>query len=233
MTTAALPIAARAAPRARAVLASGRLGRGSDSFRSSSSPYCSLSSRPATWSSAASRTSRAADIAELRQSVHPGEPLEAYKQQPRDQPGHGGHRRDFRLPPRLRRHRRPTATDPPQRHGDVLRRGLELRRRAARPRLHLHPRPRRARHRCSSRVIGIDIYADGFTLYSKIGLVIVYLYFQFPLMVLIIAPAIDGMKTRVAGGVGEHGRQLGPVLAAHRPADADADDPRHDDPALR
>ena len=34
----------------------------------------------------------------------------------------------------------------------------------------------------------------GFTLYSKLGLEIVYLYFQFPLMVLIIAPAIDGLK---------------------------------------
>ena len=34
----------------------------------------------------------------------------------------------------------------------------------------------------------------GFTLYSKIGLEIVYFYFQLPLMVLIIAPAIDGLK---------------------------------------
>jgi len=41
---------------------------------------------------------------------------------------------------------------------------------------------------------GIDPYGNGFTLYSKIGLEIVYLYFQFPLMVLIIAPAIDGLK---------------------------------------
>jgi putative spermidine/putrescine transport system permease protein len=43
-------------------------------------------------------------------------------------------------------------------------------------------------------VLGIDIYDAGFSLYSKIGLEIVYLYFQFPLMVLIIAPAIDGLK---------------------------------------
>ena len=42
--------------------------------------------------------------------------------------------------------------------------------------------------------IGIDIYGNGFTLYSKIGLEIVYLYFQLPLMFLIIAPAIDGLK---------------------------------------
>lgn len=42
--------------------------------------------------------------------------------------------------------------------------------------------------------LGIDIYGGGFTLYSKLGLEIVYLYFQFPLMVLIMAPAIDGLK---------------------------------------
>lgn len=34
----------------------------------------------------------------------------------------------------------------------------------------------------------------GFNLYSKLGLEIVYLYFQFPLMVLIIAPALDGLR---------------------------------------
>jgi putative spermidine/putrescine transport system permease protein len=43
-------------------------------------------------------------------------------------------------------------------------------------------------------VLGWDIYGAGFTLYSKLGLEIVYLYFQLPLMVLIIAPAIDGLK---------------------------------------
>jgi putative spermidine/putrescine transport system permease protein len=42
--------------------------------------------------------------------------------------------------------------------------------------------------------VGIDIYAGHFTIFSKLGLEIVYLYFQFPLMVLIIAPAIDGLK---------------------------------------
>jgi putative spermidine/putrescine transport system permease protein len=35
---------------------------------------------------------------------------------------------------------------------------------------------------------------SGFTIYSKLGLEIVYLYFQLPLMVLIITPAIDGLK---------------------------------------
>ena len=45
----------------------------------------------------------------------------------------------------------------------------------------------------------IDLYSKppaglGFNLYTKLGIEIVYLYFQFPLMVLIIAPAIDGLK---------------------------------------
>jgi putative spermidine/putrescine transport system permease protein len=44
---------------------------------------------------------------------------------------------------------------------------------------------------------GLDIWdrnGVGFNLYSKFGLELVYLYFQFPLMVLIMAPAIDGLK---------------------------------------
>lgn len=43
-------------------------------------------------------------------------------------------------------------------------------------------------------VLGVDLYAGDFSLYTKLGLEIVYLYFQFPLMILIIAPAIDGLK---------------------------------------
>ena len=42
--------------------------------------------------------------------------------------------------------------------------------------------------------VGIDIYAGDFKLFSKTGIEIVYLYFQFPLMVLIMAPAIDGLR---------------------------------------
>jgi putative spermidine/putrescine transport system permease protein len=42
--------------------------------------------------------------------------------------------------------------------------------------------------------LGISLRATGFTLYPKLGLELVYLYFQLPLMVLIIAPAIDGLK---------------------------------------
>ncbi len=42
--------------------------------------------------------------------------------------------------------------------------------------------------------IGFNPYAHGFTIYTFWGLAIVYMYFQFPLMVLIIAPAIDGLR---------------------------------------
>jgi putative spermidine/putrescine transport system permease protein len=42
--------------------------------------------------------------------------------------------------------------------------------------------------------LGYNIYFHGFTLFSKTGIEIVYLYFQIPLMFLVIAPAIDGMK---------------------------------------
>ena len=42
--------------------------------------------------------------------------------------------------------------------------------------------------------VGVDLYRSGFNLLSFWGLTITYLYFQIPLMVLIIAPAIDGLK---------------------------------------
>ncbi|HKZ55209.1 MAG TPA: ABC transporter permease subunit [Anaerolineales bacterium] len=42
--------------------------------------------------------------------------------------------------------------------------------------------------------IGLEIYDHGFNLYSFAGLSLTYLYFQFPLMVLIMAPALDGLK---------------------------------------
>ena len=44
------------------------------------------------------------------------------------------------------------------------------------------------------KALGYNPYFHGFTLYTFWGLSIVYMYFQFPLMVLIIAPAIDGLR---------------------------------------
>lgn len=41
---------------------------------------------------------------------------------------------------------------------------------------------------------GVNLYGLGFSLYSVSGLVLVYAYFQIPLMVIIITPALDGMR---------------------------------------
>ncbi len=43
-------------------------------------------------------------------------------------------------------------------------------------------------------LFGIRIYDQGFNLYSFWGLTLTYVYFQIPLMVLIISPALEGMK---------------------------------------
>ncbi len=43
-------------------------------------------------------------------------------------------------------------------------------------------------------ILGIDLYSHGFSLYSFAGLSLTYMYFQFPLMLLVIAPALDGLK---------------------------------------
>ncbi len=42
--------------------------------------------------------------------------------------------------------------------------------------------------------IGYDIYDHGFNLYSFLGLSLTYLYFQFPLMVLVMMPALEGLR---------------------------------------
>lgn len=57
-------------------------------------------------------------------------------------------------------------------------------------------------------VFGINLYGVGFNLFSFWGLAVTYLYFQLPLMVLIITPAIDGLK-------GEW-REAAEILGANR-----------------
>jgi putative spermidine/putrescine transport system permease protein len=42
--------------------------------------------------------------------------------------------------------------------------------------------------------LGLDLYDTGFSLYTFWGLTVVYLYFQFPLMVLVITPALEGLR---------------------------------------
>ena len=41
---------------------------------------------------------------------------------------------------------------------------------------------------------GFDLYGSGFSLFGKTGVELTYLYFQIPLMILVIAPAIDGLR---------------------------------------
>ena len=47
----------------------------------------------------------------------------------------------------------------------------------------------------------VNIYEHGFNLYSFSGLALTYMYFQFPLMVLIIAPSLDGLKREWRGAL--------------------------------
>jgi putative spermidine/putrescine transport system permease protein len=44
------------------------------------------------------------------------------------------------------------------------------------------------------KLVGFNIYSTGFNLLSFLGLTLTYLYFQIPLMVLILTPALDGLK---------------------------------------
>jgi putative spermidine/putrescine transport system permease protein len=42
--------------------------------------------------------------------------------------------------------------------------------------------------------LGLNLYNHGFNLYSLIGVIVVYFYFQVPLMVLVILPALEGLR---------------------------------------
>lgn len=69
--------------------------------------------------------------------------------------------------------------------------------------------------------LGLDIYAGGFSLFSFWGLVLTYLYFQMPLMLLVITPALEGLKPEwreaaesLGASSGQFWRMVGgPVLA--------------------
>ncbi|MEN9990034.1 MAG: hypothetical protein RL508_1013 [Actinomycetota bacterium] len=59
--------------------------------------------------------------------------------------------------------------------------------------------------------IGIDLYASGFSLYTFWGLVLVYAYFQIPLMVIVFSPAIHGLRkewNEASRTLGATGRQF-------------------------
>lgn len=71
--------------------------------------------------------------------------------------------------------------------------------------------------------VGIDLYGTtiNFSLFTKTGVELVYLYFQMPLMILVIAPAIDGLRREwreAASSLGASSFQFwryvgGPILA--------------------
>lgn len=63
---------------------------------------------------------------------------------------------------------------------------------------------------------GINLAAAGFNLISFTGLAITYLYFQIPLMILIITPALDGLKPEwreAAQSLGASGNQYWRMVA--------------------
>ena len=68
---------------------------------------------------------------------------------------------------------------------------------------------------------GIDIYANGAPLYQVSGLIVVYTYFQIPLMLLVFLPAVDGIRPQwreatesLGGSTWHYWRYVaGPLLA--------------------
>jgi putative spermidine/putrescine transport system permease protein len=70
------------------------------------------------------------------------------------------------------------------------------------------------------KALGFDPWSHGFDLYTFFGVAIVYAYFQLPLMVLVITPALEGLRPawrEAASGLGARGWHYwryvgGPVL---------------------
>jgi len=69
-------------------------------------------------------------------------------------------------------------------------------------------------------IFGVDIWIHGFTLYNAFGVFFVYMYFQIPLMVLVILPALEGLRPawreaaqNMGAGTWQYWRYVGgPVL---------------------
>ena len=65
-------------------------------------------------------------------------------------------------------------------------------------------------------LFGFNLYSTGFNLLSFLGLTLTYLFFQIPLMVLILTPALDGMKKEwreAAEVLGANSRQYWTMVA--------------------
>lgn len=69
--------------------------------------------------------------------------------------------------------------------------------------------------------VGVNLYQNGFSLFTFSGLMVVYAYFQIPLMVILIAPALDGLRREwreaaenLGASAGQFWRYVGlPILA--------------------
>ncbi len=69
-------------------------------------------------------------------------------------------------------------------------------------------------------IFGVDIWDHGFTLFNAFGVFFVYMYFQIPLMVLVILPALEGLRPawreaaqNMGAGTWQYWRHVGgPVL---------------------
>ncbi len=81
--------------------------------------------------------------------------------------------------------------------------------------------------------IGVNIYNDGFTLFDLAGVAVVYMYFQIPLMVLIILPALEGLRPSWREAAENLGARSWQLLAARRRPGADALVPELPDAAVR
>jgi putative spermidine/putrescine transport system permease protein len=70
------------------------------------------------------------------------------------------------------------------------------------------------------KLVGFDPYNHGFSLYTFSGVSLVYMYFQIPLMVLVITPALEGLRPawreaadNLGATAGQYWRMVGiPVL---------------------
>ena len=112
---------------------------------------------------------------------------------------------------------------------DLLRRRLEFRRRAAGLRLPRHARPTRPGHRAAAQVVRHQpLRAPASTCCSFWGLTLTYLYFQIPLMVLIIDAGARRAEARMARGRRDPRRHApgstGAMVGAAGPV---AEPPRH------
>jgi putative spermidine/putrescine transport system permease protein len=69
-------------------------------------------------------------------------------------------------------------------------------------------------------IFGVDIWDHGFTLFNAFGVFFVYMYFQIPLMILVILPALEGLRPawreaaqNMGAGTWQYWRYVGvPVL---------------------